>query len=66
MLVWRSVPIMPTVYEQCGYPAGAVDFLFWQNRDLTQVLTQTDQTDIEANVSAHHLSVKWLSMMGLM
>jgi hypothetical protein len=62
-LCWYGdhVPIMPTVYEQCGYPAGAVDFFFWQNRRL-----ETSNRHVQDKLFAHQLSAKWLGMMGLM
>ncbi len=62
-LCWYGdhVPIMPTVYNQCGYPAGEVDFLCWANRAIEE-----SQKSDNKNLSAHQLSANWLNMMGLM
>jgi hypothetical protein len=66
-LCWYGdhVPIMPAVYQQCGYPTGEVDFFFWQNRALTARQVETCPKDIQGNLSVHSLSTKWISMMGL-
>lgn len=62
-LCWYGdhVPIMPTVYERCGYPAGEVDFLCWANRPI-----EDNKKNANSSLSAHELSAKWLNMMGLM
>jgi len=62
-LCWYGdhVPIMPTVYERCGYPAGEVDFLCWANRPI-----EDNKKIANSSLSAHELSAKWLNMMGLM
>jgi hypothetical protein len=62
-LCWYGdhVPIMPMVYEQCGYPSGEVDFLCWTNRPIEE-----SQKDDNKSLPAHQLSANWLNMMGLM
>lgn len=62
-LCWYGdhVPIMPTVYDECAYPAGEVDFLCWVNRPIEE-----SQKNSNKNLSAHQLSANWLNMMGLM
>jgi len=58
-LCWYGdhVPIMPSVYKDCGTPEGDVDFLFWLNRPV--------ENHIRQDLESHQLSLTWLKLMKL-
>ena len=58
-LCWYGdhVPIMPSVYKDCGAPEGDVDFLFWLN--------QPTENHIRQDLESHQLSLQWLKLMQL-
>lgn len=58
-LCWYGdhVPIMPKVYQSCGFPEGEVDFLFWVNQQVDR--------HVKEDLESHDLSVRWLKLMNL-
>ena len=57
-LCWFAdhVPIMPSVYKAYGEPTGAVEYVFWHNRDVGDLG--------EKNLKASELSMVWLKGLG--
>jgi hypothetical protein len=57
-LCWFAdhVPIMPSVYKAYGEPTGAVEYVFWHNRDVGDLGAK--------NLKASDLSMAWLRGLG--